>query len=354
MSGTAVLNFCSNDYLGLANHPDLLAAATSAMADGGFGAGAARLIAGNLQAHRELEADLAAWKHTEAALLFNSGYHANLGILSALASTGDAIYSDALNHASIIDGARLSRAHVHVYPHLDLSFLERSLRAGATYRRRIIVSESLFSMDGDKAPIAEMVDLARRYDAFLVIDEAHAAGVLGEDGAGLARGLGVDVQMGTLGKALGAFGAYAAGSRDITDLLINRARSFIFTTAMPVPVAAAARAALALVTGTHGSRLRERLGDACDRLHAGLRRLRLLPEDRSPSHIVPLILGDARRTMDVCDRLLERNIFIQGIRPPTVPEGSSRLRITITAAHEATHIDALLAAFADLRADLHP
>jgi glycine C-acetyltransferase len=357
VDGIPAINFCSNNYLGLADHPSLASAAARALEAEGVGAGASRLIAGNLAAHRSLEARIAAWQGTEAALLFNSGYQANVGVLSALAGPEDAIYSDQLNHASLIDGARLSRAAVHVYPHRDTTTLAAMLSAGHGYRRRLIVSDSLFSVDGDRAPLAALARLAGEHHALLIVDEAHAVGALGPCGVGLAARSAADLRIGTLGKALGVFGAYAAGSRSAIDLLINRARSFVFTTALPPSVAAAACAAIELLCSSSGTQRQQQLASRCARLHAGLRSLGLAPPseaDVPPAHIVPLLVGDAARTMLVSQRLLERGLFVQGIRPPTVPEGSSRLRLTVMASHSDAHLDAALSALAALRADLHP
>lgn len=353
VDGQPAINFCSNNYLGLADHPALIAAARDAMEREGFGAGASRLIVGNLTAHRRLEERIASWKHTDAALLFNSGYHANVGTVSALAGSEDAIYSDALNHASLIDGSRLSRATVHVYPHLDLGTLDELLQAGRPHRRRLILTDAVFSMDGDHAPLPDLVRLARRHDALLLVDEAHAVGVLGEGGAGPTLGLGIDVQIGTFGKALGGFGAYVAASTPVVDYLVQRARSFVFTTALPVPVVAAAAAALDLVQGPEGDHRRAALARVCERFHAGLRELHL-PVPAAPSHIVPLLVGEPDRTMTVCETLLARGIYAQGIRPPTVPPGTARLRFTLMATHTEEHIDRALAALAELRHHLPP
>ena len=344
LDGRRVINFCSNNYLGLANHPALRRAAEETMRAEGIGAGASRLIGGNLPVHRALEADLAAWKHTESALLFCSGYQANVGLLSALAGPGDAIYSDQLNHASLIDGARLSRASIHVYPHNDMAALERAIQGGSSARRRLIVTESVFSMDGDLAPLDDLVRIAERHGAILIVDEAHATGVLGPGGVGLARRAGVHVQMGTLSKALGAAGAYVAAPAVIVDYLLNRARSFVFSTAPAVPAMAAARAALALLGNSEGAARRDRLFAARDRLHAGLVRLGLCDPAGAPSHIIPLIVRDDRRAMDLSAQLLARGFFIQGIRPPTVPQGSARLRISLSATHSADDIDHLVMA----------
>ncbi len=238
VGGRRVLSLCSNNYLGLANHPEVVEAAVAAARAAGIGSGASRLISGSMRHLHQLEEHLAAFKRTDACLLFTSGYHANLGVITALVGPGDAVFSDALNHASLIDGCRLSRAAVHVYPHGDLDALAERLRA-VTARRRLIVTDSLFSMDGDSAPLAALCDLAERHGAMVMVDEAHATGVAGPRGAGLVDALGlherVTVQMGTLGKALGAFGAYVAGSRPLIDLLINTARTAIFTTALPPP-----------------------------------------------------------------------------------------------------------------------
>jgi 8-amino-7-oxononanoate synthase len=303
------------------------------------------LISGNRDPHRDLERSLAAWKTSEAALLFNSGYQANVGIISALAGPEDVIYSDALNHASLIDGCRLSRATVRVFPHLDSRALADLLAADAGhFRRRLIVSDAIFSMDGDEAPLAELAELATRHDAWIILDEAHAAGVVGPAGRGLAArdGIRPHVTIGTLGKAFGVFGAYVAGSRPLVDYLLNRARSFVFTTALPPAVAAAARSAVQLGAGPEGEARRERLR------HNVQRFCTRLPLDGHPSHIVPILLGDAKRTMQVSQALLDRGIFAQGIRPPTVPAGTARLRFALSAAHSDEHIDRALAALRDL------
>jgi glycine C-acetyltransferase len=351
VDGRSAVNFSANNYLGLADDAELVAQAAKAMARDGFGAGASRLIVGNLAAHRTLEERIARWKGTEAALVFNSGYQANVGIISALVGAEDAIYSDQLNHASLIDGARLSRAKIHVIPHRDPAALEAALRDGKKYRRRLILSDSIFSMDGDHADLSSLARLARDHHALLLVDEAHAVGVVGEQGVGLCGGHDVDLQMGTLSKALGGFGAYVAGSRSIIELLINRARSFVFTTALPVPVVAWAEAAIAWVASDAGRLRRERLARLSAQFHVGVRALGLRTS-REPSHIVPILVGDARRAMAISDALLERGIFAQGIRPPTVPAGTSRLRFALMATHDETQIDAALAALAELRDEL--
>ncbi len=350
LDGREVINFSSNNYLGIANHPALAAAAKAAIDRYGCGSGASRLISGNMTLHEELEAQLAEFKNTEAALVFNSGYQANIGILSTLSGEGDVILSDALNHASIIDGCRLSKAQTLVYSHCDLAALEVALKQAASARRRLIVSETIFSMDGDEAPLAEIVELAERYDAMVMVDEAHGTGVFGANGAGVVAKLGlasrVLIQMGTLGKALGGFGAYVAGSRALCDLLINRCRSFIFTTALPPAVMAMALAAIDLVQSE--PQRREALQHNCRKLKKGLSRLGF-ELGRSESPILPLIVGDAARCMALSAALLERGVFAQGIRPPTVPVGTSRLRITSMATHSDAQIDRALNVFEEVK-----
>ncbi|MBI1993257.1 MAG: 8-amino-7-oxononanoate synthase [Deltaproteobacteria bacterium] len=353
LDGREVLNFSSNNYLGLANHPALRAAAIQAIERYGCGSGASRLISGNMTLHEELEAKIAALKGTEAALVFNSGYQANIGILSVLADEGDVILSDALNHASIIDGCRLSRAKSVIYPHSDLARLEDELKKAPAKARKLIVTETLFSMDGGEALLAEIVELAERYGAMVMVDEAHATGVFGPNGAGVVAKLGlverVQIQMGTLGKALGGFGAYVAGSRKLRELLINRSRSFIFTTALPPAVMAMAIAAIEILYKEPERRLA--LWHNCRALRDGLMRLGFSLGE-SQSQIQPLIIGDAQKCMAFSERLLEKGVFAQGIRPPTVPPGTSRLRITVMATHTHEHIHRALKAFEEVRGEI--
>jgi len=345
--GRSMLMLSSNNYLGLASHPALKRAAIAAVERFGTGAGASRLIAGNLKALSDLEAGLAQFKGVEAALVFGSGYLANLGTISTLAGPQDVILSDELNHASLIDGCRLARAQVRVYRHCDTDHLKSMLTQARDARRRMIVTDSVFSMDGDVAPLAEIVELARRHDAAVMIDEAHAVGVLGPKGAGLASALGlereVDIQMGTLSKALGSYGAYVAGSRALIDLLINRARSFIFTTGLPPASAAAASAAIDLIEAEpqrikrlwdNGCYLSQGLGSIGFRVGA------------TATPILPVIVGPAQPALDLAEALLRRNVFLLAIRPPTVPEGTARLRVTPTADHSLADLDEALAAFA--------
>lgn len=347
IDGRSVLSLCSNNYLGLATHPGVIDAAASAARALGVGAGASRLISGSMRIHDELETRLAALKGAEAALLFTSGYHANLGVITSLVGQGDAVFSDALNHASLIDGCRLSRATVHVYMHRDAHDLERQLRT-CRAPRRLIVTDSIFSMDGDAAPLADLCALAERYDGMLMVDEAHATGILGPRRAGLVDALGlqerVTVQMGTLGKALGCVGAYVAGSRNLIDCLINRARTFIFTTALPPPVVAAALAALEVVD-REPERV-EALRRNARRLRAGLRELGYHVIGDADAHIVPILIGSADETMALASALLAQGVFAHGIRPPTVPEGTARIRATVMATHTDADIDQALAAFA--------
>lgn len=344
--GRSLLMLSSNNYLGLASHPALKRAAVAAIQRFGVGSGASRLVAGNLEPIERLEAKIAAFKGVEAALVFGSGYLANLGTVPAIAAAGDVILSDALNHASLIDGCRLSGAAVRVYRHCDLSHLRSLLEESRAARRRLIVTDSVFSMDGDLAPLAEIVELARHYDAAVMIDEAHAVGVIGPRGAGLAAALGlehqVDVQMGTLSKALGSYGAYVAGSKVLIDFLVNRARSFVFTTGLPPAMAAAAEAALDLI-GAEPERM-QRLWDNAAFLREGLLAagFTLAP---SATPILPVMAGEASAAIALADGSMRRGVFVTAIRPPTVPPGTARLRVTPTAAHTRADLDEAILAF---------
>ncbi len=339
LDGQQVLLLCSNDYLGFANHPRVRGAAAEAAMQWGAGAGASRLISGTMQPHGRLEKRLAAFKGYESALLFGSGYLANTGTIAALAGRGEVVFSDELNHASIIDGCRLSRAETFVYRHRDVEHLAWGLRE-AGGRGALIVTDGVFSMDGDVAPLASLVELARRHDCRLMVDEAHATGALGPGGRGsvVAAGLSgeVDVVVGTLGKALGSYGAYVCADHELTEYLLNTARSFIFSTAPPPSVAAAALAALELLEG-NPQRV-ERLGANATALREALA-AQGLAVGGSETQIVPVEVGDAELTMELSERALERGVFAQGIRPPTVPEGSSRLRFTVMATHRADDLE---------------
>ncbi|MFQ5585740.1 MAG: 8-amino-7-oxononanoate synthase [Thermodesulfobacteriota bacterium] len=334
IDGKNLLNLSSNNYLGLADHPKIKKAAAKALQRYGAGAGASRLVSGDMPPHRELEVHLARFKGTEAALLFNSGYHANLAIITALVGRGDVILSDRLNHASLIDAAILSRSKIKRYPHCDTDTLGRFLREHRQSRRRLIVTDGLFSMDGDIAPLKEIARLAERYDAILMVDDAHATGTLGEHGRGSLEHHGIAssdiIQMGTLGKAIGSFGAFVAGRRELIDYLINRARPFIFTTALPPSVCAASSAALEIIREEPEliEALRERAAFMRSALKAaGLNTM------TSESQIIPLLIGDPEKTVAVSDSLLAEGLYVQAIRPPTVPAGTSRLRITVMATH---------------------
>ncbi len=348
MDGRPVLLFCSNDYLGLSAHPALRQAAHAALDEHGVGAGASRLISGTRTAHRAAEDRLAAFTRQPAALLFSTGYAANVGALSTLLDRDDVAFSDRLNHASLIDGLRLSRADVHVYQHADPEHLERLLRAHRHDGRRAwVVSDSVFSMDGDFAPLRALRALCDRYDAGLFVDEAHALGVVGE-GRGWchAQGIVPDALVGTLGKAMGMAGAFVAGSDELRALLESRARSYVFSTALPPVVAATLVTATDLVEAAHAER--ERLRRHATRLHAGLTDAGWTVSASGAVPILPVIVGDEAPTMALSAALLERGFFVQGIRPPTIPPGTSRLRVVPTAAHTDAHIEALIAAFETL------
>lgn len=340
LDGREVLLLCSNNYLGLADHPRVRQAAAEAAERYGAGAGASRLISGSMEPHRQLERRLAEFKRAEAALLFGSGYLANGGVVSALAGRGDVVLSDELNHASIIDGCRLSRAETVVYRHRDTDHLAWCLeRTGG--RAALIVTDSVFSMDGDVAPLGELVELARRHRCLLCVDEAHGTGTLGPGGRGAVAEAGlegeVDVIVGTLGKALGSYGAYVVASSEVVELLLNTARQFIFSTAPPPPAVGAAIASLSLLASQPGMvELLRRNSEALRDALAG-HGLRTGP---SRTQIIPVMVGDARRTMTLCERALGHGVYAQGIRPPTVPEGSSRLRMTVMANHRADELRA--------------
>jgi glycine C-acetyltransferase/8-amino-7-oxononanoate synthase len=340
LDGSEVLLLCSNNYLGLADHPRVRQAAADAAERFGAGAGASRLISGSMEPHRRLEERLAAFTGYQAALLFGSGYLANLGTIAALARRGEVVFSDELNHASIIDGCRISRAERFVYRHADLEHLDWGLRK-ADGRGALVVSDAVFSMDGDVAPIAGLLEVARRYGCRLMVDEAHATGVLGPGGRGAVAEAGltgeVDLVVGTLGKTLGSYGAYVCGAPEVVDLLINVARPFVFSTALPPPVVGAAWAALQLLEGQpsmvehlrrNGTILREAL--AGQGLDVGASR----------TQIVPVVVGEAGAAVELCEQALEGRVFAQAIRPPTVPEGGSRLRLSAMANHRADELGA--------------
>jgi 8-amino-7-oxononanoate synthase len=327
LDGRDVLLLCSNDYLGLAGDARLRDAAAAAAERWGAGAGASRLVSGNMAPHAELERRLAELKGTEACVLFGSGYLANAGVISALAGRGEIVVSDSLNHASIIDGCRLARAETKVYPHGDLDALASALDDP---RPATIVTDAVFSMDGDVAPLEPIVELARRHGARVVVDEAHATGVIGAEGRGLVHALGleVDVTIGTLGKALGSYGAFACCDSRTAEFLVNRARTLIYSTALPPPSVGAALKALELMDR-----------DLVARLHANARTLReALGEAASGMPIVPLHAGAPETALARCAEALDQGVFVQAIRPPTVPPGTSRLRAVATAAHTESEL----------------
>ncbi len=351
VEGRELLSFCSNDYLGLAADPRLAEALCAATSRYGVGSGAAHLVSGHSAAHHALEEELADFLGVERVLLFSTGYMANLGVLGALLKRGDLLLQDRLDHASLIDGARLCGARLRRYTHADLSALARLLR-DKRGEDALIASDGVFSMDGDSAPLPGLVRLAKEHDAGLMIDDAHGFGVLGEQGRGSVHAAGlsvsdVPVYMATLGKALGTAGAFVAGTADLIESLIQRARSYIYTTAMPAALAEATRASLRIVAEEQWRR--DRLVALIDRLRAGMQALdlALMPSD---TPIQPLLLGDAAEAVRWSEDLRRRGILVTAIRPPTVPSGKARLRITLSAAHEEAHVDRLLAALAELAA----
>jgi 8-amino-7-oxononanoate synthase len=334
VAGQALLNLSSNDYLGLSQDPRIINAAQAAAAKWGAGAGASRLVVGHLALHQAVEAKLADFKGTEAAVIFPTGYMANVGTIAALAGPGDVIFSDRLNHASIYDGIKLSGAVLQRFPHRDLNRLEQLLRESGAARRRLIVTDSVFSVDGDLAPLQDLVALRERYGAWLMIDEAHATGVLGATGAGLAEALGVtqavDIHMGTFSKALGSQGGYVAGDRRLVDYLHNRARSFIYSTALAPPVLGAIDQALEIVAQEPERRLflsRESKGFRQGLLAAGLDIL------GSETQIIPVLVGENDRTLAFAARLQDQGLMAVALRPPTVPPGKPRVRFSLSAAH---------------------
>ncbi len=343
IEGCNALLLCSNNYLGLANHPALVEASCRATRDFGVGSGASRLVSGSMSLHHRLEEAVAEFKGTEGALLFNSGYAANNGTIQGLYGPGDRIFSDALNHASIIDGCRLSGAEVSIYPHNDVAALREMLQASgrAPEERWLIVTDGVFSMDGDIAPLAELVALKEEFDAWLMVDDAHGGGVLGQNGRGSAEHCGclaqIELQMGTFGKAFGSYGAYLAASRPVIDLLINRARSFIFSTSLPPGVAAANLAALQLVAATEGADRRARLQEN-RRIFASFLQDAGFDLCGSQTQIVPILTREPQPTMAAAAALLEQGICLSGIRPPTVPPGTCRLRATLMADHDPQEV----------------
>ena len=348
VDGQEVLSFCSNDYLGLANHPALIEAMQQAASQFGVGAGASHLVSGHCASHQELEVELASFVGQPAAILFSTGYMANLGMVTALVGRDGEIFADKLNHASLNDAAQLSRAKLTRYPHLDLTALEKRLSASKA-RRKLVVTDSVFSMDGDIAPVPELLVLCERYDALLMLDDAHGFGVLGEGGRGVLEHFGVAsgriVYMATLGKAAGVFGAFVAGPAVLGGYLMQRARTYIYTTAMPPPLAAALAASLRLVAeeAWRRKRLQELISSLRQRLK--LCRWRLMD---SATPIQPLIIGANAEALALSEALRSRGIWVPAIRPPTVPKGEARLRISLSAAHSLEDVARLATALNEL------
>lgn len=342
LDGQTVVSFASNDYLGLTSHPAVKAAAHDAIDRWGTGSGASRLVVGSRPIHHELELNLARWRGTESAVLFPTGFAANLGLLATLGSRGVVVHSDELNHASIIDGCRMARANgakVVAYPHLDLEVLAENLESHSD-ARQVVVTDSVFSMDGDVAPITQLAALCARYSALLILDEAHA--VLEPIPPPQLSGTTI-VQVGTLSKTLGALGGFVAGPAAVIDLLVNRARTYIFTTAPSPADSAAALAAIEILQSGEGAKLRDRLRSSVDRIRLN-----------HPSPIIPIVLGDEAAALRASQQLLERGLLVPAIRPPTVPVGSSRLRVALSAAHTDEQINALLDALNTLETDGGP
>jgi len=349
VDGRWLVNFCSNDYLGLANHPAVIQALQRGALEFGVGAGAAHLVCGHGRPHQALEEELASFMNRDRALLFSTGYMANLGVISALLGRGDAVFEDRLNHASLLDGARLAGARLKRYGHANPPGLEAML-SGAPADQILIATDGVFSMDGDLALVHELAVLAKRHDAWLMIDDAHGVGVLGEKGRGLLEMTGhsqdeVPIMVGTLGKAFGTFGAFVAGSADLIEYLIQRARTYIYTTALPPAIAEATRTSLILVE--EESWRRDQLAARIRQFKRGAQHLGLkLMESITP--IQPLVIGDNRATMQASEQLRNSGFWVSAIRPPTVPDGTARLRITLTSMHTEEQVDRLLEALSRL------
>lgn len=354
LDGNPIVNFGSNDYLGFAAE-SLVAAVQDSIQQVGWGSGASPLITGRAAVHAELERRLAEFEATEAALLFPSGFAANVGTIPALVGKQDVIFSDAKNHASIIDGCRLSGARIEVYPHRDVDYLKTVIQDAGDFRRRLIITDGLFSMDGDLAPLVELAELAEQFDAVLMVDEAHATGVFGTNGRGVCEHLGteggVHVRVGTLSKALGSIGGFVVGQQRLIDWLANRARSYVFSTALPEATAAAGIEALRLVQCEPHRRVA--LLDRAASLRGQLKQQGWSTAD-SASQIIPVIVRDPARTMDMASALRERGLLVPGIRPPSVSAGESLLRISLSCAHTEEMIDRLLQAMEELKDRLVP
>jgi glycine C-acetyltransferase len=345
--GQNFINFSSNDYLNLSNHPEIIKATVTALKKGVFGSGASRLLSGTYTSHIELERRIARFKKTQAALVFNTGYAANTGVIPAIAGENSVIFSDELNHASIIDGIRLSKADVRIYRHRDINHLESLLRKSTrkkTVAQRLIITDTVFSMDGDLAPLRDLITLSQRYGAILMLDDAHGTGVLGKTGRGALEhfNIAVDniIQMGTLSKAIGCFGAFIAGRKELIDFLVNRARSFIYSTSLPPAVCEACIKSIDIIDSKSDG-LRKRLWKNRQRLFEGLNRIGFNTLD-SQTPIIPVLIGSVNAALKMGRYLYKNKIFAPAIRPPTVPEGKCRIRFSVTAAHTEEDIDLVL------------
>jgi 8-amino-7-oxononanoate synthase len=347
INGSSYLNFSSNDYLNLSSHPSVLKAAYAALRKYGFGAGSSRLLSGTMSPHMELEAEIARFKRTEVAIVFGSGYAANVGTIPAIADRSAVVFSDELNHASIIDGIRLSGAEKQIYRHRDMDDLEKLLKIFKRRSRKIVITDTVFSMDGDIAPLEDISYLARKYGAMMMTDDAHALGVLGENGRGGLEHFGIEdedvIQMGTLSKAAGCMGGYVAGSKSLRALLVNRARSFMYSTASPPAAAAAASAAIEVINSRSKTR-RKKLSANSDRLRKGLKGAGFNTLG-SETQIIPILAESVKNAMRISELLMRNGVFAPAIRPPTVPEGACRIRFSVTAGHKTDDIDRLVNLF---------
>ncbi|MFH1860100.1 MAG: 8-amino-7-oxononanoate synthase [bacterium] len=348
INGQKCILFCSNDYLGLSNHPKLIEASIAATQEYGTGSGASRLICGNLRIHAQLEQRIALFKQTEDAIIFSSGYMANLGVISSLMSKSDLIIIDKLNHASLIDGARLSGAHLRIYPHQNMAALEKILSTSSTYRRRMIITEGIFSMDGDISSLPEIVSLAKHYQAMIMVDDAHATGVLGKNGQGSAEHFGlkdkIDIQMGTFSKAIGGFGGFVAGKKVLIEYLKNNARSFIYSTSLPPSDIAASLSGLEIVQTE--PKWREMLWNNTNYLRQKIHKTGLNTLN-STTQIIPVLTGSNEDTLKTSDYLYTYGIFAPGIRPPSVPKEKGRIRLSVMATHTREELDCVASVLAD-------
>jgi 8-amino-7-oxononanoate synthase len=354
INGKTFLNFSSNDYLNLSQHPDIIKAAMAGLKKYGFGSGASRLLSGTYDSHRQLERNIASFKKTESALVFNTGYAANTGIIDALAGKDSVVFSDELNHASIIDGARLSVADVKIYRHRDVNHLESLLNKNIKNRkagRGLIVTDTVFSMDGDIAPLKDLISLSKKFNTLLMIDDAHAMGVVGKTGRGGLEYFGIKsrdiIQMGTLSKAAGCFGGFVAGNRELIDLLVNRARSFIYSTSLPPAVAVASIRAIKILDSGSDYR-RKKLWKNRERMYQGLKNIGFDTID-SETPIIPVMVGETKEALRIGSHLYSNKIFTPAIRPPTVSEGKCRIRFTVTAGHTYKDIDMALEAMKKIK-----